>query len=163
MKRSIDDLRADTRRRLHRETLSAALFVILAGVIAALTATDSLPSIHGGEFASSFLSGFLLGLLLVALVCTLKKIVELRRAIADDTALRRLANKENDELEQYRQQQIGRTFLQVMPVILVIAVIVAGLVSIEALVAVAALAIVLSLVFCGLKLYYRHATGGGEE
>ena len=155
MKTTIDALRKDARSRLRRETISAAAICIVLVTGSALTATDNLPAISGTTTTSAFLLGAVMGLCAVAAVVTIKNIVNLRRALSDDQALRRLYAKENDELQAHMEREIARTFVQIMPALAVIAIFVGALVSVEAMAAAAATLVFLSVALLAVKLFYK--------
>lgn len=155
MKTSIDALREDASRRLRRETLSAAAICIVLVTGGALTVTESLPALSGTTSTSAFLSGAVMGLSAVAAVVTIKNIVDLRRALSDDRALRRLHAKENDELQAHMEREVARTFIQIMPALAVIAIFAGALVSLEAMAAAAATLVFLSVALLVVKLSYK--------
>ncbi len=155
MKTTVETLRKDARSRLRRETISAAAICIVLVTGSALIATDNLPAISGTTTTSAFLLGAVMGLCAVAAVVTIKTIVNLRRALADDQALRRLYAKENDELQAHMEREIARTFIQIMPALAVIAIFVGALVSLEAMAAAAATLVFLSVALLAVKLSYK--------
>lgn len=167
MKTTIEALRKDARRRLRRESISAAAICIVLVTGGALAATDNLPAISGTTTTSAFLLGAVMGLCAVAAVVTIKNIVNLRRALSDDQALRRLYAKENDELQAHMEREVARTFIQLMPVLAVIAIFVGALVSLEAMAAVAATLVFLSVALLIVKASYKIRLKGdiddGEE
>ena len=164
MKTTIDALRKDARSRLRRETISAAAICIVLVTGSALTATDNLPAISGTTTTSAFLLGAVMGLCAVAAVVTIKNIVNLRRALSDDQALRRLYAKENDELQAHMEREIARTFVQIMPALAVIAIFVGALVSVEAMAAAAATLVFLSVALLAVKLSYKiRLVGDADE
>ena len=164
MKTTIETLRKDARSRLRRETISAAAICIVLVTGSALTATDNLPAISGTTTTSAFLLGAVMGLCAVAAVVTIKNIVNLRRALSDDQALRRLYAKENDELQAHMEREIARTFIQIMPALAVIAIFVGALVSLEAMAAAAATLVFLSVALLAVKLSYKiHLAGDADE
>lgn len=155
MKTTIEALRKDARRRLRRESISAAAICIVLVTGGALTATDNLPAISGTTTTSAFLLGAVMGLCAVAAVVTIKTIVSLRRALTDDQALRRLYAKENDELQAHMEREIARTFIQIMPALAVIAIFAGALVSVEAMAAAAVTLVFLSVALLAVKLSYK--------
>ena len=163
MKTTVETLRKDARSRLRRETISAAAICIVLVTGSALTATDNLPAISGTTTTSAFLLGAVMGLCAVAAVVTIKTIVNLRRALADDQALRRLYAKENDELQAHMEREIARTFIQIMPALAVIAIFVGALVSLEAMAAAAATLVFLSVALLAVKLSYKIRLAGDAD
>lgn len=163
MKTTIEALRKDARRRLRRESISAAAICIVLVTGGALTATDNLPAISGTTTTSAFLLGAVMGLCAVAAVVTIKNIVNLRRALSDDQALRRLYAKENDELQAHMEREIARTFIQIMPALAVIAIFVGALVSLEAMAAAAATVVFLSVALLAVKLSYKIRLAGDVD
>ena len=105
-----------------------------------------------------------MGLCTVAAVVTIKNIVDLRRALSDDRALRHLHAKENDELQAHMEREIARSFVQIMPALAVIAIFVGALVSLEAMAAAATL-VFLSVALLVVKLSYKIRLQGeiGDE
>ena len=155
MKTTIETLREDAGRRLRRESMSAAAICIVLVVVGALTATESLPALSGTTSTSAFLSGAVMGLFAVAAIATVKNIVELRRALSDDQALRRLFAKENDELRAHMEREVARTFIQIMPALAVLAIFAGAFVSLEAMAAVAATLAFLSVALLVVKAAYK--------
>ena len=155
MKTTIDTLRKHASTRLRRETMSAAAICIVLVTGGALTATESLPALSGTTSTSAFLSGAVMGLCAVAAVITIKNIVDLRRALSDDRALRHLHAKENDELQAHMEREIARSFVQIMPALAVIAIFAGALVSVEAMAAAAATLVFLSVALLAVKLSYK--------
>ena len=155
MKTTIEALRKDARRRLRRESISAAAICIVLVTGGALTATDNLPAISGTTTTSAFLLGAVMGLCTVAAVVTIKTIVSLRHALTDDQTLRRLYAKENDEFQAHMEREIARTFIQIMPALAVIAIFAGALVSVEAMAAAAATLVFLSVALLAVKLSYK--------
>ena len=164
---TMNALREDASRRLRRETVSAAAICIVLVTGGALTATENLPALNGTTSTSAFLLGTVMGLCAVAAVATLKSIVDLRRALSDDRELRRLHAKENDELQAHMEREVARTFIQLIPVLAVIAIFVGALVSLEAMAAVAAtlvfLSVALLIVKASYKIRLKGDIDGGEE
>ena len=155
MKTTIDTLRKYASTRLRRETMSAAAICIVLVTGGALTATESLPALSGTTSTSAFLSGAVMGLCAVAAVITIKNIVDLRRALSDDRALRRLYAKENDELQAHMEREVARTFIQIMPALAVVAIFVGALVSLEAMASAAATLVFLSVALLVVKAVYK--------
>lgn len=96
---------------------------------------------------------------------SIKNIVDLRRALSDDRALRHLHAKENDELQAHMEREIARSFVQIMPALAVIAIFVGALVSLEAMAAAAATLVFLSVALLVVKLSYKIRLQGeiGDE
>lgn len=145
-------LHEEARRRLRREKLSAATICLALAALGALTATHNLPALNSGVRGSGFLGGFLMGLFCVAGVVTIRRIVNLRHALADDQALRNLYAKEHDELQAHMEREIARTFVQIIPALAVVAIFAGSLVSFEAMIAVAATLVFLSLALLVIKV-----------
>ena len=99
------------------------------------------------------------------LTISIKNIVDLRRALSDDRALRHLHAKENDELQAHMEREIARSFVQIMPALAVIAIFVGALVSLEAMAAAAATLVFLSVALFAVKLSYKIRLQGeiGDE
>lgn len=89
------------------------------------------------------------------LTISIKNIVDLRRALSDDRALRRLHAKENDELQAHMEREVARTFIQIMPALAVIAIFAGAIVSLESMAAAAATLVFLSVVLLVVKLSYK--------
>lgn len=89
------------------------------------------------------------------LTISIKNIVDLRRALSDDRALRRRRAKENDELQAHMEREVARTLIQIMPALAVIAIFAGALVSLEAMAAAAATLMFLSVVLLVVKLSYK--------
>lgn len=153
--RGIGRTREDIRRRLRRG--GASLAVILAAIVAvgAMTVTDSFPAAGDSEFASSFVGGFLMGLLACAGAVTARQLVELRRALASDAALRRLHARENDELRAHLEREVARTFVQIIPALAAVIVVAAALAGTEAMVSATATLVFLSVALLLVKLWHK--------
>ena len=161
--RSLDALRADARRRLGRESASAAVIGASLVALCVLVATDGLPALRGEAPSSSFLGGFLMGLFCVAGVVSVRQVMALRRALADDRELRRYYARENDELTAHMEREVARTFVRAIPALAVVAIFVGALVSFQAMAAVAATLVFLSLALLAIKLSYRARYRAGVE
>lgn len=161
--RSLDALRADARRRLARESASAAVICASIVALSVLAVTESLPALRGSTLSSSFLSGALMGLFCVAGVVSVRQIAALRRALADERELRRYYARENDELTAHMEREVARTFVRAIPALAVVAIFAGALVSFEAMAAVAATLVFLSLALLAIKLSYRARFHAGAE
>ena len=155
MQNNIEALRANVRQRLHSESVSLAVIVATALVLLALTATDSLPALHGDQRISGFLSGFVMGLFAVAAVITVRQLLNLRHALTSETELRRLYAQEHDELRAHLERETARTYVQLMPALASVAIFVGALVSFESMATAAATTVFLSLARLVVKLVYK--------
>lgn len=165
MKTTIESLRARMRQQLHRECLSAAAICIVLMTCSAFTVTGTLPALSGTTLTSSFLSGAITGLFCVAAIASIKRIVDLRRALADDQELRRLHAREHDELRAHAEREIAHTFIQIMPALAVIAIFVGACINVEVMAAVAATIVFLSVALLAVKAWYQlrmHRDMSGE-
>ncbi len=152
MKTSIEKLRTETARQLRLNSLQAAV-ICLALILLSLriSSGDFLPLL-ADERASSFTAGLIMGLLAVAAVVSVRRIIDLRRALANDTALRHYHAIENDELRAHMEREVARTFVLILPMLDTIAIVVAAFAGFEATVAAAATAVFLSLALLAVKL-----------
>ena len=161
---SLDALRAEARRRLRRESASVAVMTCAVMVaLVMLTFTESLPALRGSMFSSNFIGGFLTGGFAVAATLSVRQVMSLRRALADDRELRRYFARENDELTAHMEREIARTFVRAIPLLAVVAIFVGALVSFEAMVAVAATLAFLATALLAVKLSYRARYRAGAE
>lgn len=155
MKNTAEALRTTIRRRLRRErVLLAVMFAAWATTVALIT-TDALPALHGDARTSGFLSGFMMGMFTVAAGITARQVLNLRRALQDEAELRRFLARENDELQAHLEREVARAYVQLMPVLAVVAVLVGALVSFESMVTVAATLVFLALVLLAVKICYK--------
>lgn len=161
--RSLAALRADAQRRLRRETVSTVMTCAVMAALVVLSATESLPALRGNMFSSTFMGGFLTGLFAVAATLSVRQVVALRRALADDRELRRYYARENDELTAHMEREIARTFVRTIPLLAVVAIFGGALVSFEAMVAVAATLVFLATALLVVKLSYRARYRAGAE
>mgnify|MGYP006988455855 FL=1 len=160
---SLDALRAEARRRLRRETVSTVMTCAVMVALVMLTFTESLPALRGSMFSSNFIGGFLTGGFAVAATLSVRQVMSLRRALADDRELRRYFARENDELTAHMEREIARTFVRAIPLLAVVAIFVGALVSFEAMVAVAATLVFLATALLAVKLSYRARYRTGAE
>lgn len=155
MKTAIESLRTRAQQQLRRECLSAAAICLVLITCCALAATDSLPALSGTTLTSSFLSGAITGLFCVAAIASIKRIVDLRRALANDQELRRLYARDHDELRAHMEREIAHTFIQIMPALAVVAIFVGAFISLEVMAAIAATIVFLSVVLLAVKAWYQ--------
>ena len=160
---SLDALRAEARRRLRRETVSTVMTCAVMVALVMLTFTESLPALRGSMFSSNFIGGFLTGGFAVAATLSVRQVMSLRRALADDRELRRYFACENDELTAHMEREIARTFVRAIPLLAVVAIFVGALVSFEAMVAVAATLVFLATALLVVKLSYQTRYHAGAE
>ena len=154
MKNTAEALRTTIRRRLRRERiLLAVMFVAWVSLVALIT-TDALPALRDVR-ASGFLSGFMVGMFTVAAGITARQVLNLRRALQDETELRRFLARENDELQAHLEREVARAYVQLLPALAVVAVFVGALVGFESMVSVAATLVFLALVLLAVKIYYK--------
>lgn len=152
MRTSIETLRADVERSLRANTLQTAAICLGATVLALRVASgDALP-LYDDTRASSFVSGVVSGLLAVAIVISVRRIVDLRRALSSETELRRYLAREHDELRAHMEREMAQRFVQVLPALFVVTIVVAAFVSVEAMVAAAATEVFLALAFLAVKV-----------
>ena len=163
MKKTIETLRADATRRLRREYRDAAVFGVLLVVLLAATFTDTLPVGGDDGFSRAFVGGAGSGLLATALAVAVKKIVELRRALTDDRALKEEYAREHDELTAHSGRRVAEAFVNATPVIFAIVLVGAAFVDRQMLQGVATLAVVQSVVLLALKFHYKRALAGDDE
>ena len=155
MKNTAEALRTTIRRRLRRERiLLAVMFVAWVSLVALIT-TDALPALRGDVRASGFLSGFMVGMFTVAAGITARQVLNLRRALHDETELRRFLARENDELQAHLEREVARAYVQLLPALAMVAVFVGALVGFESMVSVAATLVFLALVLLAVKIYYK--------
>lgn len=155
MKNTAEALRATVRRRLRRERALLAFILAAWAALLALSMSDALPALHADLRVSGFLSGVIMGIFVVAGGITARRAHSLRRALADDAELRRLQAREHDELRAHMEREIARAYVQLMPALAVVAILVGALVSFESMVAVAATLVFLALVLLGVKIYFK--------
>ena len=155
MKNTVEALRITIRRRLRRERiLLAVMFAAWATTVALITA-DALPALHGDSRISGFLSGFMMGMFAVAAGITARQVLNLRRALQDEAELRRFLARENDELQAHLEREVARAYVQLMPALAVVAVLVGALVSFDSMVTVAATLVFFALVLLAVKICYK--------
>lgn len=163
MRTSIETLRADVERSLRANTLQTAAICLGTVVLALHVASGDAPSLYDDARASSFVSGVISGLLAVALVISAKRIVDLRRALSSETELRRYLAKEHDELRMHMEREMARRFVQVLPVLFVVTIVVAAFVSVEAMVAATATELFLAFAFLAVKVSCRRRYRAEED
>lgn len=160
---SLAALRAEARHRLRRETISTVMACAVMAALVVLAVTGSLPALRGSMFSSAFVGGFLAGLFAVVATLSVRQVMGLRGALADDRELRRYFARENDELTAHMEREIARTFVQTIPLLAVVAIFVGALVSFEAMIAVAATLVFLATALLVVKLSYRARYRAGAE
>ena len=124
----------------------------LGAAVLALTLLPVLVTALTQDIATSLAAGLIMGLLAVAAVVSVRRIIDLRRALANDTALHRYHAIENDELRAHMEREVARTFVLILPMLDTIAIVVAAFAGFEATVAAAATAVFLSLALLAVKL-----------
>lgn len=122
MNKKLDKMRMDIQNRIKRNTglLVCTMIFLCASV------TGVIPVQLDNEQANDFVYGFQLGLFCALLVVLLANLVKYRNALKDSTLLKRLYYQENDERMIYINQQVGKSTMSVMTVIMVIATIITG-------------------------------------
>ena len=155
MKKTAEFLRTDICRRLRRGRISLAVILAAWATLLALTTSGAFPSPHADSRTASFLSGFLMGGFAVAAGVTARQLVGLRRALRDETELRRFLARENDELQAHLEREVARTFVQLMPALAVFAVLFGALASFESMLAVAGTLVFLALALLVVKIYFK--------
>ncbi|WP_308623236.1 hypothetical protein [uncultured Enorma sp.] len=163
MNKTLATLREELGGRIRRETVSVAVLIVAMVAVMALTVTDAIPSADGNGFASSFVGGFIMGLLACATVLTVKQLRAMRRALRDDAALRELHAKENDELDAHLARETARTFVQLIPPLSAVIVVVAALVGVEAVITAVATILFLCTALLLTRLYYKHQYSSKED
>ena len=162
MKKTVETLSADIRRRLRREGASLAIILAAIAIIAAMAVAGIFPA-GGDDYVTSFASGFLIGLLAFAAGFTVKQIRKLRGALSDDTALRALLAAENDELETYLAREVSRTFVHLIPPLsAVIVVVVSALVGREAMLSAVGTLLFLCTALLVVRFVYKRRLMGPE-
>ncbi|MBM6675833.1 hypothetical protein H6A07_03620 [Olsenella uli] len=91
----------------------------------------------------------------VAAGITARQVLNLRRALQDETELRRFLARENDELQAHLEREVARAYVRLLPALAVVAVFVGALVGFESMVSVAATLVFLALVLLAVKIYYK--------
>lgn len=82
--------------------------------------------------------------------------IRYRKALRDDTALRKLYNAENDERKKLIRSKAGVPFVLVTSVCMLLAAVVAGHFNLIIFYTLVAAALAQMLLSCGLKLFYLH-------
>lgn len=108
---------------------------------------------HWANFWNGFIAGSSMGLCVLFLIGIIINI----RALRNESRLKRLYIKENDERAAEIQKSSKSTGVNIFLFAALLAGIVAGYFSITVFITILACDVVLSLIICGSKLYYSHA------
>lgn len=163
MKPSTEKLRADAERDLRRATLCAAVVCLALAGGGLRLAQGGVDLLYGDARVSSFVCGAATGILAVAAAVAVRRVVGLRRALADDAALRRMRAREHDELRAHVEREAALAFAQALPALFAVAIAAAGFAGVEALAAVAATVVFLSAALLAAKLACRARWRAGSE
>ncbi len=116
----------------------------------------------GSEAANDFVSGFQLGILIALTIAFLAKLVNYRKAMKDETLLKRLYYKENDERLAFINQQVGKSSMSVTTVVLLIGAVIAGYFDIKVFVTILAVTAVQLVIQLILQRYYTCQVSGED-
>ena len=159
MEKKLNKMKSQIADRIKRLTGLIVCTVILLG-----TSVSGVIEINlGNEGANDFVSGFQLGILMALTVNFLFKIVNYRKALKDETLLKRIYYKENDERLAFINQQVGKSSMSVTTVVLLIAAVIAGYFDIKVFVTILAVTCVQLVIQLILQRYYTCQVSGADE
>lgn len=152
MNKKLEKMRMDIQNRIKRTTgLLACTMIFLCVAV-----TGVIPVQLDNEQANDFVFGFQLGLLCALLIMFLGNLVKYRKALKDNNLLKQLYYQENDERMCYINQQVGKSTMSVVTVIMVIATIITGYFNITVFCTMIAVTLLQVLIQIGLKWYYTN-------
>lgn len=114
------------------------------------------------QAANDFVSGFQLGILIALTIVFLAKLVNYRKAMKDETLLKRLYYKENDERLAFINQQVGKSCMSVTTVVLLTGAVIAGYFDIKVFVTILAVTVVQLVIQLILQRYYTCQVSGED-
>lgn len=158
MDKKLNKMKSEITDRIKRLTELIACTAIFTGVSVSGVVDINL----GSEAASDFVSGFQLGILIALTVAFLAKLVNYRKALKDETLLKRLYYKENDERLAFINQQVGKSSMSVTTVILLIAAVIAGYFDIKVFVTILAVTFVQLVIQLILQRFYTCQVSGDD-
>lgn len=147
-------MKVDIQNRINRNT---GLIVCCMGFLCA-TATHVIPVQLESEQATDFVSGFQLGLLIALLIACLANLVKYNKALKDEKLLKQLYYKEHDERECYINQQVGKSSMSILTVVMVIATIIAGYFNFTVFLTMIGVTFLQLIIQILLKWYYTNRT-----
>ena len=158
MEKKLNKMKTAIADRIKRLTgLTACTIVFLGASVSGVIDINL-----GSEAANDFVSGFQLGILMALTVVFLYKMVNYRKALKDETLLKRLYYKETDERLAFINQQVGKSSMSVTTVVLLIAAVIAGYFDIKVFVTILAVTFVQLVIQLILQRYYTCQVSGDD-
>lgn len=158
MEKKLNKMKAAISDRIKRLTGLIACTVVFLGASVSGVIDINL----GSESANDFVAGFQLGILMALTVVFLYKLVNYRKAMKDETLLKRLYYKENDERLAFINQQVGKSSMSVTTVVLLIGAVIAGYFDIKVFVTILAVTFVQLVIQLILQRYYTCQVSGED-
>lgn len=158
MNKKLERMKADIRKRIQKNT------GLLVGTTAFLmvAASGVLPVQLENENANEYVFGFQLGLLCTLVIVFLNNVVKYRKALKDETLLKQIYYKENDERMGYINQQVGKSSMWITTVLMAVATIITGYFSLTVFCTMIAVTLLQGIIQILLKWYYTHRTLGND-
>ena len=138
----------------YRKTVKLRIFALLALILVMLAVV-----LFGDKILyqlEEFVLCYLRGLCASGELAACFFAVRYRKALRDDTALRKLYNAENDERKKLIRSKAGVPFVLVTSVCMLLAAVVAGHFNLTVFYTLVAAALAQMLLSCGLKMFYLH-------
>lgn len=159
MEKKLEKMRKDIQGQLGRKSALLGCIIVLIGVVTA----GVFPVQSANQDIADYLQGFQLGGLMAVAVITLSQVVRYQKALKDNTNLKQLYYKEHDERLCYIRQKVGKSSMEITPILMIIVAVIAGYFDFKVFVTLVGATVFLSLINIGFKIYYSHTMSGEEE
>lgn len=159
MNKRLEKMKTDIQNRIKRNTG----FLVCTSVFLLTVASGIIPVQLESEQSSDYVYGFQLGFLFVLVLKFLADLVQYRKALKDEKLLKQLYYKENDERMCFINQQVGKSTMSVLTVIMVIATIITGYFNITVFCTMCVVTVLQSVVQILLKWYYTNCVSGSND
>lgn len=131
-------------------------------ILLCTSASGVLPVQTGNAATTDFISGFQAGLLIALLILFTVKLTNYRKALKNETLLKQLYYKENDERECYISQQVGKSSMSITIVVMLLLTVIAGYFNDIVFITMLSATILQALIQLILKFYYTRRLSSKE-
>ena len=158
MNKKLEKMKTNIEKRIKKQTALVACTLIFLCAFA----SRIIPIQLDNEAQSQFVAGFQLGLLCTLLIVFTCNLLKSRKALKDEKLLKQLYYQENDERICYINQQVGKSSMSILTVIMVIATIITGYFNIIVLYTMIAVTFSQAIIQMALKMYYTNCISGND-
>lgn len=158
MNKKLEKMKTAIEKRIKKQAALVACTMIFLCV----AACRIVPVQLGSEAENDFVAGFQLGLLCTLLISFLHNLLKYRKALKDEKHLKQLYYQENDERMCYINQQVGKSSMSILTVIMLIATIITGYFNIIVFYTMIAVTFFQAIIQIALKMYYTNCVSGED-